>query len=109
MQNHQDNMQLTFRALADASRREMLMLLSHKDMTIGEIGEHFDFTRAAVKKHLTILEEGELISVHPQGRERINRLKPETLQSTSHWFDYFNQFWDTKLGDLKSAIEKDVQ
>jgi len=109
MAQHQDKTQLAFRALADPNRREMLVLLSSSDMTIGEIGTHFDFTRAAVKKHLTILEEGDLISVHPNGRERYNRLKPQTLQATSNWFNFFDQFWDDKLGDLKSAIEKDVQ
>ncbi|MGJ8529981.1 ArsR/SmtB family transcription factor [Maritalea sp.] len=109
MQNNQDNIQLAFRALADPSRREMLVLLAKDEMTIGELGEHFDFTRAAVKKHLTVLAEGDLISVRAQGRERYNRLKPETLRSTSNWLNYFSQFWDDKLGDLKSAIEKDVQ
>jgi len=109
MQQHQDNTQLAFRALADPNRREILTLLSAQDLTIGEVAQHFPITRAAVKKHLTILEEGNLISIYPKGRERYNHLEPKALRATSQWFDYFNQFWDDKLADLKSAVEKDVQ
>ena len=61
--HEQPNVQNAFRALADPTRRGILMFLSEQDMTIAEVSGHFEITRAAVKKHLTILEEGELISV----------------------------------------------
>lgn len=96
-----------FRALADPTRRQILMHLSAADMTIAEVSNHFDMTRGAVKKHLGILEEGRLISVHPKGRERINHLEPEGLKSAANWLNYFNQFWDDKLVGLKTAIEKE--
>ncbi|WP_282608799.1 helix-turn-helix transcriptional regulator [Pelagibius sp. Alg239-R121] len=96
-----------FRALADPTRRDILLLLSEDDMTIGEVVERFDITRAAVKKHLTILEEGALISVHASGRERINRLEPLGLKSVAEWLSYFNQFWDKRLQALRVAIEKE--
>ena len=96
-----------FRALADPTRRDILLLLSEEDMTIGEVVEHFDITRAAVKKHLTVLEEGALISVHASGRERINRLEPLGLKSVAEWLSYFNQFWDERLQALRVAIEKE--
>lgn len=99
------DVQSTFRALADPSRRMMLKHISKRDMTIGEVASHFDMTRAAVKKHLTVLEEGKLISVHPKGRERINRLEPLALKSAADWFNYFSNFWDTKLDKLQIAVE----
>ena len=74
-------------------------------MTIGEVTDQFDMTRAAVKKHLNILECGQLISVHKQGRERINKLEPKGLKSVLTWLNYFNGFWDERLNDLKNAIE----
>jgi DNA-binding transcriptional ArsR family regulator len=98
--------QAAFRALADPSRRMILMHLSDKDMTIGEVAGHFDMTRAAVKKHLTILEKGKLISVHPRGRERINRLEPTGLKTVSDWVSHFDRYWDDRLDRLKTAIEK---
>lgn len=98
--------QSTFRALADPSRRMILMHLSGKDMTIGEVADQFDMTRAAIRKHLTILEEGKLISVHARGRERINRLEPAGLKPVSEWISYFSQFWDDRLTGLQEAINK---
>lgn len=76
-------------------------------MTIGEIVDQFDITRAAIKKHLNILQEGALISVHVRGRERLNRLEPEGLKTTADWFNYFDRFWDQRLGNLKQAIENE--
>lgn len=101
----QDPVQGAFRALADPTRRQILKHLSERDMTIGDVADRFDITRAAVKKHLTILEEGRLISVRPSGRERINRLEPQGLKSAADWLGFFDRFWDQRLGDLKSAIE----
>lgn len=98
--------QETFRALADPSRRAILMHLSNGDMTIGEVSEHFAMTRAAVKKHLTILEEGHLVSVKARGRERINHLEPLAFKSVSDWIGYFDQFWDERLAALQTAVEK---
>ena len=98
--------QEVFRALADPSRRAILLHLSKKDMTIGEVAENFEMTRAAVKKHLTILEEGKLISVKARGRERVNRLEPAAMKPVSEWINYFSQFWDERLTALKNEIEK---
>ncbi len=99
------DVQGAFRALADPSRRSMLMHLSQSDMTIGEVAGHFDMTRAAVKKHLTVLEEGSLISVHPKGRERVNRLEPNALKSAVDWLNHFSNFWDEKFENLQAAVE----
>ncbi|MFW2440614.1 MAG: ArsR/SmtB family transcription factor [Arenicellales bacterium] len=99
----------SFKALADPTRRRILMHLGSKDMTIGELTDHFDMTRAAVKKHLNILEKGQLISVHKSGRERINRLEPKSLKPVSDWLNYFEQFWDERLATLKNAIETEEE
>ncbi len=101
----QESIQGAFRALADPTRREILLHLSTSDMTINDVAGHFDMTRAAVKKHLTILEEGALISVRPRGRERVNSLRPEGLKTATDWLDYFHRFWDQRLGALKTAAE----
>lgn len=99
--------QLTFRALADPTRRDILHMLATQDMTIADVSGHFDMTRAAVKKHLTVLSDGGLITVTPRGRERINSINPQGFAPVLSWFEYFDSFWDTRLDALKSAIEKD--
>ncbi|MEP5759342.1 MAG: metalloregulator ArsR/SmtB family transcription factor [Litoreibacter sp.] len=101
--------QMGFRALADPTRRNILQLLATQDMTIGEVSENFDMTRAAVKKHLTILSEGNLICVQTDGRSRRNTLNADGLKHLFDWFGYFDVFWDSKLNTLKSEIEKDIQ
>ena len=101
--------QSSFRALADPTRRDILRLLRDQDMTIAEVSGNFDMTRAAVKKHLTILSDGGLITVNPRGRERVNAINPMGLSPILDWLSFFDAFWDEKLSDLKSAIEKDIQ
>lgn len=104
-----DRTQNAFRALADPTRRDILSMLTRQEMTIAEVAGHFDMTRAAVKKHLTVLNDGGLITVEARGRERINRLNPAGLVPVFSWFEVFDHFWDDRLVDLKTAIERDIQ
>ncbi|MBT8409832.1 MAG: metalloregulator ArsR/SmtB family transcription factor [Alphaproteobacteria bacterium] len=99
--------QSAFRALADPTRRKILRLLMDRDRTIAEVAERFDMTRPAVKKHLSVLEEGDLITVTARGRERVNALNPQGFQPVLDWLSFFDRFWDDRLSALRSAIEKD--
>lgn len=99
--------QPTFRALADPTRRDILLMLRDRDLTIAEVSENFDMTRAAVKKHLTVLSDGGLITVQTRGRERINSLSPEGIKPVLDWLGYFDGFWNDRLSALKTEIEKD--
>lgn len=101
--------QSAFRALADPTRREILLMLRASDLTIADVAGNFDMTRAAVKKHLTVLSDGGLITVETRGRERINHLNPAGLAPVLNWLEFFDAFWDDKLSALKSAIEKDLK
>lgn len=104
-----DPQQMGFRALADPTRRSILQLLAKNDMTIADVADNFQMTRAAVKKHLTILNEGNLISVQVDGRSRLNSLNPDGIKQVFDWFGYFDVFWDSRFDTLKSEIEKDIQ
>ena len=99
--------QTVFRALSDPTRRQILLLLREETLTLGQITNRFAITRAAVKKHLSILEEGQLIASHAQGRERLHELRPEALRSAVEWLGYFSTFWDVRLADLKNVVEAD--
>lgn len=102
MNTHTQN---AFRALADPTRRDIVQLLAAQDMTIAQLTDRFDMTRAAVKKHLTVLSDGGLITVEARGRERINRLEPQGMAPVLDWLSYFDRFWDDRLANLKKAIE----
>ncbi|MEL6572450.1 MAG: metalloregulator ArsR/SmtB family transcription factor [Pseudomonadota bacterium] len=101
--------QQCFRALADPTRRNILMMLADQEMTIAEVADNFQMTRAAVKKHLTILEDGALITSRTEGRARLNTLHPSGLKRVIDWLGFFDAFWDDRLAALKTAIEKDMQ
>jgi len=101
--------QAAFRALADPTRREILVMLRQKDLTIAQVADNFDMTRAAVKKHLTVLSDGGLITVQSSGRERINTFNPNGMSPILDWLTFFDEFWDDRLSALKNAIEKDLK
>ena len=98
-----------FRALADPTRRAILLHLSQEEMTIADLSGRFDMTRAAVKKHLTVLSDGGLITVKTRGRERINTINPEGMAPVLDWLSYFDAFWNDRLDALKTAIEEDLK
>lgn len=100
--------QLAFRALADPTRRAIILHLQDGDLTIAQLAANFEMTRAAVKKHLTILADAGLISTRTQGRERYNSFTPDGLSPVRDWISDLDRFWDDRLGDLKTAIEKDT-
>ncbi|MGH1331193.1 MAG: ArsR/SmtB family transcription factor [Paracoccaceae bacterium] len=101
--------QLSFKALADPTRREILFLLAKNEMTIADVADNFQMTRAAVKKHLSILREGDLIRVRAAGRTKLNSLNPDGMKRVTDWIRYFDAFWDTRLNALKSEIEKELK
>ena len=99
--------QMVFRAIADPTRRSIMAMLTKGEQSLGDIASNYDMTRPAVTKHLKILEEGGLIRVRAQGRERLHTLQPEALRTVSDWVSFFDQFWDEKLENLKQAVEAD--
>lgn len=97
--------QAAFRALADPTRRDILMLLREEELTIAQVAENFDMTRAAVKKHLTVLSDSGLIRTRASGRERINSFDPSGMAPVMDWLTAFDLFWDDHLAALRQAIE----
>ena len=106
MQAFSDNLQPVFRSLADPTRRAILQMLGEKALNVGDIANHFDMTRPAVAKHLKFLQDADLITIHREGRERINRLNPGALKGAMDWLTYFESFWDDRLAHLKQIVEK---
>lgn len=99
--------QLVFRAIADPTRRSIMAMLSGGERSLNDITAQYEMTRPAVTKHLKILEQGGLIRVRAQGRQRLHALQPEALKTVSDWVSFFDQFWDEKLANLKQTVEMD--
>ena len=98
-------LQGVFRGLADSTRRDILKMLAKGDKSIAEVADHFEITRTAVKKHLQVLEEGDLISVRTEGRTRVSKLNPAALKRADDWMQFFNAYWDDRLGALGNALK----
>lgn len=98
-----------FQAIADPTRRKILMLLAKQDLSVTAISEQFPITRTAVSKHLRILSESKLVGMTKTGREKIYKLHPESFTEIKDWLSYFDQFWDNKLSMLKFLVEEQEQ
>ena len=96
-----------FRALADASRRRLLDRLHRKNgQTLGDLREGLDMTRQAVAKHLTILEEANLVSWKRQGREKLHFINPVPINEIAErWIRKFERRHLTALSALKKKLE----
>ena len=96
-----------FRALADASRRQLLDRLHRKyGQTLGELCEGLEMTRQAVAKHLAILEEANLVSFKRQGREKLHFINPVPINAIAErWISKFERPHLKALSALKKSLE----
>jgi DNA-binding transcriptional ArsR family regulator len=98
-----------FRALADASRRQLLdRLHAENGQTLGELCRGLDMTRQAVAKHLAILEEANLVSWRRQGREKRHFINPVPINEIAErWISKFERPRLSALAALKKNLEGD--
>ncbi len=100
-------MDRVFKALADASRRELLdRLRAENGQTLGQLCAHLDMTRQAVTKHLAVLEEANLVVVVWRGREKLHYLNPVPIHDIAErWIGKFERGRLRLLAELKEKLE----
>ena len=96
-----------FKALADASRRQLLDRLREQNgQTLGQLCAHLDVSRQAVSKHLAVLEEANLVAVVWRGREKLHYLNPVPIHEIAErWIGKFEQGRLRALAELKKELE----
>ena len=96
-----------FRALADASRRRLLdRLHARNGQTLGDLCQGMEMSRQAVAKHLSILEEANLVSVRRHGREKLHFINPVPINSIAErWISKFEASRLDALSELKRTLE----
>jgi DNA-binding transcriptional ArsR family regulator len=77
---------LPFKALADPTRRKIIMLLKKKNLTPGEIAEHFDMTKPSISHHLNMLKQADLVSDERKGQNIYYSLNTTVFQEVIGWF-----------------------
>jgi DNA-binding transcriptional ArsR family regulator len=97
----------TYRALADATRREILdCLLSQGPMRATDIAARFpQISRPAVSRHVRILREAGLLEERLAGRERWQHVRPLPLREVQQWVARYERFWSGKLDELARLVE----
>lgn len=93
-----------FRALADATRRDIMRRTLTDESTVSELAAAYDMSFAAVQKHVAVLEGAELVTKHPRGRERLVRGNPEAIRRAQSLLDGYEQIWRGRIGRLDDLL-----
>jgi DNA-binding transcriptional ArsR family regulator len=102
-------MDAVFKALADASRRQLLdRLRADNGQTLGELCRHLDMSRQAVTKHLKLLEAANLVVTIRRGREKLHYLNPVPIgEIANRWIGKYERHRVQTLDALKKALEEE--
>lgn len=96
-----------FRALADATRRDILRRTMAVEASVSQLAAAYDMSFAAVQKHVAVLEGAGLVTKQPHGRERIIRGNPETIRKTQALLDRYEEIWSSRIDQLDALLAED--
>ena len=94
----------TFGALADPTRRAILARLSRGEASVLELAEPFDMSQPAISKHLKVLERAGLIVRGRDAQRRPCRLEPRRLKQAADWIGTYRQFWEESYSRLDDYL-----
>ena len=95
-----------FQAIADPTRRAILLLVATQTMTAGAIAANFDTARPTVSKHLQILTECELLAPQQTGREIYYHINAKKMKEVADFIEPFRQMWDDRFNKLEAIMKK---
>ncbi len=95
-----------FQAIADPTRRAIIVLISLQAMSPSAIADHFNMSRQAISKHMRILTECELVRSDHQGREIYYQLEINKMKEVDKWLDQFRKIWETRFSQLDDLLLK---
>ena len=93
-----------FQAIADPTRRAILVLVATNALTPNAIAEQFNTTRQAVSKHIKILNECELLDEKKVGREIYYQLKIDKMKEVDQWLEQFKKIWESRFSQLDQVL-----
>src|SRR5215470_1900665 len=95
-----------FQAIADPTRRAILLLVASQSMTAGTIAANFDTARPTVSKHLQILTECKLLEQEQNGREIFYHFNPKKMKAVADFIEPFRKMWDDRFTKLETIMKK---
>jgi DNA-binding transcriptional ArsR family regulator len=93
-----------FQAIADPTRRAILLLLASQAMAPNAIAEEFKTSRQAVSKHIQILTECELVKQEQKGREIYYHINANKMKEVDKWIEQFKNIWETRFNQLDKVL-----
>ncbi len=104
--NTSGQLDATFAALADPTRRAILARLSRGEATVSELAEPFDMSQPAVSKHLKVLERAGLISCGHDAQRRPRKIEARPLSDASQWSETYRKHWEAAFARLDVVLEE---
>ncbi len=99
------NLDATFAALADPTRRAILARLAEGEATVMELAEPFAISQPAISKHLKVLENAGLISTAQDAQRRPRKLEPAALEAANAWLERYREIWEANYTRLDALLE----
>ncbi|MBT1696388.1 winged helix-turn-helix domain-containing protein [Fulvivirgaceae bacterium PWU4] len=93
-----------FQAIADPTRRAILMLLAAQTLSAGAIADNFDVARPTISKHMQVLSECELVTATQKGREIFYEIKVDKMKEIDHWLAQFKKIWEDRYNQLDNLL-----
>lgn len=100
----QEQLNSTFSALADPTRRAILAKLASGELTVSELSKPFDMTPPAITKHLKVLQKANLIEQGRQAQWRPCRINATPLKQVDEWLDRYRRFWEESFDRLDEYL-----
>lgn len=95
----------TFSALSDSTRRDILSRLTRGTATVTELAEPFKMSLPAISKHLKVLENAGLLTRTKEGRIHRLQLEAKPMREAAEWVNHYQKFWDAQLDNLADYLE----
>jgi len=102
------DLNLTFAALSDDTRRNILTRLTQGETRLSDLAEPFSMTQTAVSKHVNILQKAGLLIVEKRGRTRHCRLNAANLKDASDWLHEYEAFWLKQFDNLANYLSQEA-
>jgi DNA-binding transcriptional ArsR family regulator len=106
---NQEQIDATFQALADPTRRAILARLARGEATVNELAQPFNMTQPSISKHLKVLERAGLISRGRAAQTRPCRLETQPLQQVAHWVEAYRHLWEDSFDRLDAHLKRDQE
>ena len=105
MLKYQDGLDATFQALADPSRRAILVSLTRGEAAVKDLTARFDISQPAVSQHLATLKEAGLVCARREGRSAYYRVAPRGMKPLIDWIAHYRVFWTEHVDRLEKLLE----